>query len=83
MSLIPFILYCFIVTATPGPTNILILSAVQNYSIKAALRFTYGSVLAFGILLVSSAVLNTVFINILPNIIIYMQFFLALYICCI
>lgn len=73
MNIISFILYCFIVTVTPGPTNIVILSTVQNYGVRAAMIFTYGSVFGFGILLTSSALLNSFFANLIPNILIYMQ----------
>lgn len=79
MSIVSFIMYCFIVTVTPGPTNILILSAVQNHGVKSAMRFTYGSTVAFGVLLTSSAVLNSVFINLLPKILVYMQILGSVY----
>lgn len=34
MDIASFIIYCFIVTFTPGPTNIVILSTVHNYGSK-------------------------------------------------
>ncbi|MGG3806028.1 LysE family translocator [Metabacillus fastidiosus] len=73
MSIFSFIIYCFIVTITPGTTNILILSTVQNFGVRAAMSFAYGSVLGFGILLSGSAVLNSIFLNLIPSLIIYVQ----------
>ena len=73
MSIVSFIVYCFIVTVTPGTTNIFILNTVQNYGVKSTLIFTYGSVLGFGALLTSSAILNSFFASVIPNIIIFIQ----------
>lgn len=73
MSIVSFIIYCFIVTVTPGTTNILILNTVQNYGVKSAMLFAYGSLLGFGILLTSSAILNSFFVHVIPNIIIFIQ----------
>jgi len=41
MDITSFLLYCFIITATPGPTNVVILSTTQNYGIKKGLHFSY------------------------------------------
>lgn len=79
MNMITLIVYCFIVTATPGPTNIIILSNVQNYGIKSGMRFTYGSTIGFVVLLVISAILNSFLNKVLPNIIIYLQILGTIY----
>lgn len=73
MNFISFLLYCFIVTFTPGPTNIVILSTVQKFGTKKAMEYTYGATIAFGLLLVISAILNTMLITIMPKILIVMQ----------
>ncbi|MGB5793898.1 LysE family translocator [Poseidonibacter sp.] len=73
MNLSFFLVYCLVATITPGPTNILILSTVNNYGVQQAIQFCYGSILAFGILLVLSVVLNVFLVNILPNILLIMQ----------
>ncbi|PTF45514.1 lysine transporter LysE, partial [Staphylococcus cohnii] len=77
--MITLIVYCFIVTATPGPTNIIILSNVQNYGIKSGMRFIYGSTIGFVVLLVISAILNSFLNKVLPNIIIYLQILGTIY----
>ena len=73
MNMASFLIYCFIITFTPGPTNIVILSTVHNWGTKKAMEYTYGATIAFGILLAVSAVLNTVLVTVLPKILILMQ----------
>lgn len=66
-------MYCFIITVTPGPTNIVILSTTQHFGIKRGLHFSYGSTIAFFILLVLSAFLNTLFSTWIPRVLLIMQ----------
>ncbi len=73
MNITSFLIYCFIVTFTPGPTNIVILSTVHNFGTKKAMQYTYGASIAFGLLLVISATLNTMLVTIIPKILIIMQ----------
>ena len=73
MNSTSFFMYCFIVTFTPGPTNIVILSTVHNYGTKRAMNYTYGATIAFGLLLAISALLNTMLATILPKILLVMQ----------
>ncbi|WP_155591151.1 LysE family translocator [Lysinibacillus cavernae] len=73
MNITSFLMYCFIITATPGPTNIVILSTTQNYGIKRGLHFSYGSTIAFFILLVLSAFLNSLFSTWIPKVLLIMQ----------
>ncbi|MFB7140752.1 LysE family translocator [Gottfriedia sp. NPDC056225] len=73
MNITSFIVYCFIVTFTPGPTNIVILSTVHNNGTKKALEYTYGATIAFGLLLVISAIVNSMLIEIISKILIFMQ----------
>lgn len=80
MNITSFLIYCFIVTFTPGPTNIVVLSTVHSFGTKKAMEYTYGATIAFGILLVISAMLNTVLIEIIPKILIVMQIIGSLYI---
>ena len=73
MNITSFVVYCFIITFTPGPTNIVILSTVHNLGTKKAMEYTYGATIAFGLLLVISAMLNTILVTIIPKILIVMQ----------
>lgn len=73
MNIISFLLYCFIVTVTPGPTNIDILSTVNHHGTKRAMQYTYGATIAFGLLLAISAVLNTMLVAVIPKVLIVMQ----------
>lgn len=73
MNITSFLIYCIIVTFTPGPTNIVILSTVHNFGTKKAMEYVYGATIAFGLLLGISAMLNTVLIAVIPKILIVMQ----------
>lgn len=73
MNIASFLIYCIIVTFTPGPTNITILSTVHNLGTKKAMEYAYGATIAFGLLLGISAVLNTVLIAVIPKILIVIQ----------
>ena len=79
MNITSFLIYCFIVTFTPGPTNIVILSTVHNSGTKKAMEYTYGATIAFGLLLVISAMLNTMLITVIPKILIVMQIIGSVY----
>ncbi|WP_419959340.1 LysE family translocator [Psychrobacillus sp. BM2] len=79
MNITSFLLYCFIVTFTPGPTNIVILSTVHNSGTKKAMEYTYGATVAFGLLLVISAMLNTMLINLIPKVLFIMQIIGSVY----
>ncbi|MDQ0198284.1 LysE family translocator [Neobacillus ginsengisoli] len=73
MNITSFLIYCIIITFTPGPTNIAILSTVHNFGAKKAMEYTYGATIAFGLLLVISTLLNTILMTIIPKILIVMQ----------
>ncbi|TRZ39830.1 LysE family translocator [Niallia circulans] len=79
MNITSLLLYCFIVTFTPGPTNIVILSTVHNNGTKKAMEYTYGATIAFGLLLSLSAVLNTILVTFIPKILILMQIIGSIY----
>jgi cysteine/O-acetylserine efflux protein len=79
MNITSFLIYCFIVTFTPGPTNIVILSTVHNFGTKRAMEYTYGATIAFGLVLGISAMLNTLLITFIPKIIIFMQIIGTIY----
>jgi cysteine/O-acetylserine efflux protein len=80
MNITYFIIYCMIVTFTPGPTNIVILSTVHHFGTKKAMEYTYGATSAFCLLLVISALLNTLLTTIIPKILIVMQIIGSVYI---
>ena len=51
-NLLPFMLFAFVASITPGPTNILVLSNSARYGLKAALPIILGAcVAAAGIVL--------------------------------
>ena len=73
MNITSFLIYCIIVTFTPGPTNIVILSTAHNLGTKKAMEYSYGATIAFGLLLGISSVLNTVLVAVIPKILMVMQ----------
>jgi threonine/homoserine/homoserine lactone efflux protein len=73
MNITSFLIYCIIITFTPGPTNIAILSTVHNIETKKAMEYTYEATFAFGLLLVIYAMLNILLMTIIPKILIVMQ----------
>lgn len=73
MDIASFLIYCTIATFTPGPTNIVILSIVNQSGAKKAMNYSYGATAGFGLLLAVSAALNTVLVTILPKILLTMQ----------
>ncbi|MGG1674543.1 LysE family translocator [Neobacillus sp. NRS-1170] len=79
MNITSFLMYCIIITFTPGPTNIVILSTVHHFGAKKAMEYTYGATIAFGLLLVISAMLNTLLLAIIPKILIVMQIIGSIY----
>lgn len=79
MNITSFLIYCFIITFTPGPTNIDILSTVNKHGTKRAMQYTYGATIAFGLLLALSAMLNTMLITVIPKILIVMQIIGSIY----
>jgi threonine/homoserine/homoserine lactone efflux protein len=42
-SYLPFMLFAFVASITPGPTNILILASSQRYGIRATLPAVFGA----------------------------------------
>ncbi len=68
MNITSFLIYCVIVTFTPGPSNIVILSAAHHYGIKNAIRYIAGASIAFALLLTASVVLNRALTASVPTI---------------
>ncbi|CQR56652.1 LysE family translocator [Paenibacillus riograndensis] len=79
MNIASFIIYCIVVTFTPGPTNIVILSSVQHHGAKKTMEYVWGATIAFGMLLAASALLNHVLAGIIPDILVIMQIAGSLY----
>ncbi|WP_337101871.1 LysE family translocator [Paenibacillus sp. YIM B09110] len=73
MDVTSFLIYCTIATFTPGPTNIVILSTVNKFGAKKAMKYAYGATAGFGSLLIISAILNALLLTIIPKILIVIQ----------
>ncbi|MGW7976883.1 LysE family translocator [Staphylococcus xylosus] len=79
MNILSFLFYTFLVTATPGPTNIDILNTIKSKGRPAGVKYTYGAIIAFIVLLVISTILNTLLSQIMPSILFIMKFIGSLY----
>ena len=61
---LPFLLFCFASTLTPGPNNILLMSSGMNFGIRRSLPFYFGVCLGFSLLvLVIGLGLGAVFLH--------------------
>ncbi|WP_433746212.1 LysE family translocator [Paenibacillus amylolyticus] len=79
MNLASFLIYCIVVTFTPGPSNIIILSSTQKVGARKTMHYVWGATLAFGLLLTASAFLNQLLAGVLPGILKVMQIVGGLY----
>lgn len=73
MIISTFLIYCFIITFSPGPTHLITLSTVQYYGVKKAINFCYGASVAFIIILILALTLNSILASLIPKAIIIMQ----------
>ena len=56
MNIMPYLLFAFVASITPGPTNILVLTSSQHYGVRATLpALVSGCVAASAIVLISGA----------------------------
>lgn len=68
-----FLIFCIIITFTPGPTNIMVLTGVYNFGAKKTIKFVYGATLAFVLLLILSIVLSSMMITLIPKFLMILQ----------
>ena len=73
MNTISFIFYCFIVTATPGPAVVMILSTVNNFGTRRSVEFVLGVTVAFASLIFTSVFISNVLLESFPWVIVLMQ----------
>lgn len=79
MDFVSFFVYCVIVTATPGPTNIAILSIASNFGLRKTFRYITGAASALLLLLVLSVLFNSNLTAVVPKIATFMQIAGSLY----
>jgi len=79
VNITSFLIYCVIVTFTPGPTNIAILSIAHSFRVRRTFRYIWGATVAFGMLLAASVVLNSVLAAVVPKVLVVMQVIGSLY----
>lgn len=79
MNLLPFIMYTFLITMTPGPTNIDILNTIRNKGLKGGIQYTYGAITAFVFLLIISTVVNIFLSEKMPSFLLFMKLIGSIY----
>ncbi|WP_315793479.1 LysE family translocator [Paenibacillus sp. BIC5C1] len=79
MNLTSFFIYCIVVSFTPGPSNIVILTSVGQVGTRKTMEYVWGATVAFGLLLAASALLNHVLAEVLPGILKVMQILGSVY----
>ena len=72
-------MYCIIVTITPGPTNIAILSIATNAGIRKTARYILGVLSAMLLLLCVSVFFNHLLASVLPGVVTVMRYAGCLY----
>ncbi len=77
---ITFLTFAFITAFTPGPNNILALSATSNYGIKKSIPIILGIMTGFFCVLVLCGIFTTILKSILPSLMIYLRYLGAAYI---
>ena len=73
MNILSFLMYCIVVTATPGPTNIAILSIATNFGIRKTFQYMAGAALALLTLLALSVFFNSALAGLAPKVMGFMQ----------
>lgn len=77
---ISFIIYTFTTAITPGPNNILALSATSNYGFKKSKKLLFGIYCGFFSVMIVCAIFSKLFIDLLPSITKYMKYIGGIYI---
>ncbi|MFT8320864.1 MAG: LysE family transporter [Bacillus sp. (in: firmicutes)] len=79
MPLVPFLLYVFITSFTPGPNNIMALVFANKYGFKKTIKFCIGVGAGFFFIMVICSYFNLLLKSFLPKIEIYLSIIGAVY----
>ncbi len=79
MPLGAFLSYLFVTTFSPGPNNILAMSNAQRHGYKKTLKFIFGIISGFAIIMLISSFLNVLLARFLPTIMPVMRIIGGLY----
>jgi len=79
MQWVPFLLYVFVSSFTPGPNNILSLTYASRYGYRKTLGFILGVMTGTAIISIGSSYLNLLLVHLLPKMELGMRLLGALY----
>ena len=79
VDIVSFLVYCVIVTVTPGPSNIAILSIAASAGVCRTTRFIAGAILAFSIIMLLCVLLNHTLSAVLPALTVIIRYAGAAY----
>jgi len=68
MNFAAFFSYVFLTAITPGPNNIMAMTNASKYGFKRSLRFTFGVLLGFLIVMICCAAFSSLLYGIIPSI---------------
>lgn len=66
-NLVPFLLYAFVTTYTPGPNNLMAMTHGIQYGYRRTLSFLLGMTAGFVMIMLTSALLNAALLQLLPQ----------------
>ena len=79
MSLVPFLLYVFVTSFTPGPNNIMAMSNANKYGFKRSFNFVFGVAIGMLVLMLLCGYFNLLLYNFIPKIKFVMSILGSLY----
>lgn len=79
MPLVPFLLYVFVTSFTPGPNNMMAMAYANKYGFRKSLRFIFGVTAGIAVISLLSSYFNLFLYSFIPKIKVVMSMLGGLY----
>jgi cysteine/O-acetylserine efflux protein len=79
INFIPFIVYVFVTTFTPGPNNVMAMTNAIQYGFKRCIPFLTGIFSGFVVVMLFCGLLNLGLVSVLPRVKPWLDWFAAVY----
>jgi cysteine/O-acetylserine efflux protein len=79
MPLVPFLLYVFVTSFTPGPNNMMAMAYANKYGFRKSLRFIFGVTAGIAVISLLSSYFNLFLYSFIPKIKVVMSILGGLY----